>query len=280
MEQSLAPELKKTMDWNQLWKEARARTDFQWDRRKFWNQRAPEFAEHAAAGTYAEKFLKLLRPQKKWSVLDVGCGAGTLALPLASQVAEITALDISDRMLEILTQRYVTQGIGNIRTVRGGWDDDWEALGVGVHDVVIASRSFYSDDLATAIAKVNRLARRRVVFASLVKDGPYDRRQYEAIERKLERGPDYVYTVNYLHQIGIYARVQFIEEVEDKTYANLDTAVEGQMWMFGTLQGEEEARLREHLAARLIPRSGGLAFPEPKITRWAYLEWEPKQGGK
>jgi SAM-dependent methyltransferase len=278
MNSTALPDLQKTMDWNQLWKEAKSRTDFKWDRRAFWNQRAPEFAAHAAAGTYAEKFIRLLQPRPGWSILDIGCGAGTLALPLASRVAAITALDISDRMLEILTQRCQEANIRTIRTIQASWDDDWDALGIGTHDVVIASRSFYSDDLALAIAKVNRLARERVVFSALVHDGPYDRRQYTAIGRKLDRGPDYIYTLNYLHQIGIYARLQFIEEIEDKTYPNLTAALDGQRWMFGSLQPEEEARLKTHLASRLVPRENGWVFPKPKITRWAYLEWDPREG--
>lgn len=270
----------RSLDWNRLWKTAKDKAGFPKDRRAFWNRRAPELARHAAAGTYADAFLRLLRPQTNWNVLDVGCGAGTLALPLAMRVTAITALDISDRMLEIFNERCRELDIRNIRTVRAGWDDDWDAAGIETYDVVIASRSFYAEDLAAAVAKLNRIARERVVLAALVGDGPYDRRQYEAVGRTLDRGPDYIYTLNYLHQIGIYARLQFIAEKDDPVYPNLKAAVDGQRWMFQEMTPEEEERLRTHLAGRLTPRNGGWAFPKPKITRWAYIEWDPREGGE
>lgn len=268
-----------SLDWNQRWQDAKQRAKFPWDRRQFWNRRAPEFARHAASGTYAEKFLAWLEPRADWSLLDIGCGPGTLALPLAPRVSRVTALDISEVMLEILESRCREKGVANIRSVRASWDDDWQACGVGPHDVAVASRSFYPGDLAAGIAKLNATARQWVVVAAPVGDGPYDRQQYAAVGRLLDRGPDYIYILNYLHQIGIYAGLRFIEEREDLFYPDLDAALAGQLWMFqNTLNPEEERRLREHLAARLVRRDNGWVFPEPKIIRWAYLEWNPRKG--
>ncbi|NTU43683.1 MAG: class I SAM-dependent methyltransferase, partial [Nitrospirales bacterium] len=190
----------KQIDWNRLWMDARTERTKKWDGKAFWNKRAPSFAKHATESGYAKDFLAIMRPEPHWTVLDVGCAAGTLAIPLSCKVQAITAMDISDVMLEMLSERCRDQGIGNIRTLKGGWEDDWDALGVEEHDVAIASRSLIVNDLRTAITKLNNAARKRVILSSMVGDGPFDRRIYEAVGRDLNRGPDYIYVYNLLHQ--------------------------------------------------------------------------------
>ena len=263
-----------TLDWNQAWRAGRAQTKQRWDGRSFWNTRAASFAAHARESGYCKDVLALLQPAPDWTVLDVGCGAGTLAIPLAPKVKSVTALDISDGMLGILGQRCTELGINNIRPVLAGWEDDWNACQVPVHDVVLASRSLFPMDLAAAIAKLQAFAKKRVMVVSLVGDGPYDRAIFQAVGRPLYRGPDFRFVTNYLAQQAIYANVTFIREVEDKTYANLDEAVQGMRWMLDDMTSEEELRLRAHLDLRCIHRDGGLALPKPKVTHWAAIWWD------
>ncbi len=267
-------DLVRSIDWNQAWQAARARTGSRWDGRTFWNGRAPSLAEHARETDFSGQALDLLQPAPEWTVLDVGCGAGTLAVPLAARVKSVTAMDISDAMLGLLGQRCAEERVGNVRPVLAGWEDDWSAAGVGVHDVVLASRSLFAGDLAAAIDKLQDFSRRRVVIVSLVGDGPYDRQVYEAVGRPLYRGPDFVYIINYLAQAGIFANLSFITEVEDKSFANLDEAVAGTRWMVNEMTAEEESRLRAHLAGGVVGGGDGVAMPRPKVTRWAAIWWE------
>ena len=51
-----------------------------------------------------------LKADQQW--LDFGAGTGMLALPLAEQVAQVTALDTSEKMLEVLAEK----GRDNIET--------------------------------------------------------------------------------------------------------------------------------------------------------------------
>jgi SAM-dependent methyltransferase len=262
------------LDWSEAWQTGRKRTQHGWDGRDFWNARAASFAGHARETRYCDDVLALLQPSPEWTVLDVGCGAGTLAVPFASRVKSVTAMDISDKMLELLDQRCRELGITNVRSVLAGWDDDWQALGIREHDVVIASRSFFAADLRSAIHKVASAARKRVMIVSLVGDGPYDRAVFDAVRRPLYRGPDYRFITNFLAQEGIFANVSFIRETEDKTYANLDEAVQGMRWMLDNITQAEEALLRTHLNARCVRRDGALALPQPKVTPWAAIWWD------
>ena len=262
------------IDWNQAWRVGRTRTKHRWDGCAFWNTRASSFATHARESRYCDDVLALLQLSPDWTVLDIGCGAGTLAIPLASRVRSVTALDVSDKMLELLQQRCGELGLANVKPVLSGWEDDWQAAGVGPHDVVLASRSLFAADLRTAIAKLTALARKRVMIVSLVGDGPYDRAIFDAVKRPLYRGPDFRFVTNYLAQEGIFANVSFVREVEDKTYPTLDAAVQGMRWMLDGMTPAEEVLLRAHLSERCVPRAGGLALPRPKVTHWAAIWWD------
>ena len=105
-------------DWNEAWKAARARSSRRGDR-EGWNRRAPSFAKVSSGSGYVERMLELMDPDPSWTVLDVGSGAGTLAVPLARRVSSVTALDFSPRMLELLRERCAGAGLTNVRPILG-----------------------------------------------------------------------------------------------------------------------------------------------------------------
>ena len=126
----------------------------------FWNGRASEFSEYAASTGYPERFIALMDIDSESTVLDMACGGGTLAIPLSQRVKCVTAVDFSSNMLQIVNRRCSQKGITNVRTVQGRWEDDWESLGIGQHDVTIASRSLIGEDVAGLIRKLDRAARK------------------------------------------------------------------------------------------------------------------------
>jgi cyclopropane fatty-acyl-phospholipid synthase-like methyltransferase len=67
------------------------------------------------AGEY-DKRVKLtldgLGLHRDMRVLDIGSGPGTLALPMAAHVREVTALDSSEGMLSLLREHADRKGIG------------------------------------------------------------------------------------------------------------------------------------------------------------------------
>jgi len=261
------------IDWNEVWRKMHAERPAPLHDRGFWDQRAPEFTRHATAGDYILQFVQIMEPKPDWSVLDVGCGAGTLAVPLAPRVADITAMDPSTGMRTLLEERCRNQGIDNICIVEGGWQDDWVALGIGTHDVAIASRSLLVEDLRGAILKLQKHARKRVYLATLVDDGPYDRGIVEAVGRKLSLGADYIVVYNLLRQMGIYANAAFTVTRQEKSFADLEEAVDGLRWMIHAMTPAEEARLREYLARCLVRENGRWRLPQARVVRWAVLWW-------
>lgn len=263
-------------DWNILWQQAREDKSWRSKGESDWDRRAAAFAEKTGESTYAQTFLTLLRPEPDWSVLDVGSGPGTLALPLAPLVRRVTCLDFSANMLAILQARAANQQLANISTCKGSWTDDWQGLGLGRHDVVIASRSLAVTDLGAALRRLTAFARRLVAVTDKVGHGPFDPEAFAAIGRPLNSGPDYLYTVNLLHQMGFLATVDFIRLEEVKPYPSLDQALARYAWMFPDLGATETEALRHYLhSIATIRADGSITLQSRHVPTWAYISWRP-----
>jgi len=264
-------------DWNLLWQQARKDKSWHSKSESDWDSRAAAFAGRTGGSTYAQAFLTLLRPEPDWSILDVGSGPGTLALPLAHRVRRVTCLDFSANMLAILQARAATQQLANIRTCKGSWTDDWRGLGLDRHDVVIASRSLAVTDLAAALRRLTEFARRMVAVTDKVHHGPFDPDAFAAVGRPLNSGPDYLYTVNLLHQMGQLATVDFIRLEEVKSYPSLDQALTRYTWMFPDLNPTETEALRHYLRAIATVRADGTITLQCRhVPTWAYISWRPE----
>ncbi len=87
------------------------------DSRKFWNRIAKRYARQPVTNPEVyEKKLSLMRAQLRpdMRVLDFGCGTGSTSIALANDVAHITAVDISDKMIAIARDKAAEAGITNI----------------------------------------------------------------------------------------------------------------------------------------------------------------------
>ena len=262
------------LDWNQLWQEARQGKSWRGRKKNDWEKRAPSFAKRNKQSIYADRFLALIQPNPSWSVLDFGAGPGTIAIPLAKIVREVTAADFSNAMLDILNQEAAAADVNNIRTIHASWEDNWQQLGIKPHDLVIASRSLSVDDLQAALTRLNSWATKRVVISDRVGTGPFDPDIFAALGRQLEPGPDYIYTVNLLYQMGIYAQVDFIDLGQRRIYTNRDEAIDSCTWMLGKLTSNEEKKLACYVDDRLeLLPNGKVALSRHTPIRWAMISW-------
>ena len=263
----------KQPDWNVLWKAKLASRAALRRDAAYWDGRARSFAKATETG-YRDQLLALMKPEPDWTVLDMGCGSGTLAVPLAKQVACVTAVDFSSEMLDVLCRRCAKEGISNIKTIHGSWEDDWPKLGIGTYDTVIASRSLVVDDLQSAILKLDAAANKRAYIITMSGDGPYDRRLYDAIGRHHETGADYIYYYNLLYQLGICAHVSFIKEIRNRTYESPEDAYASIESMFGDLTASEKEKMAAHVRQHLISSGNSWRFSYSQLIRWAVMWWE------
>src|SRR5947199_7588895 len=91
--------------------------------RRYWNEVAgPRWVERAEIQEarnieVAQILLREAHAAAGERVLDVGCGPGATAIPLAAAVGpsgHVTGVDISEPMLGLLRQRIAERGIGNL----------------------------------------------------------------------------------------------------------------------------------------------------------------------
>jgi len=263
----------KDIDWQRLWK-SKFTSRRSWRRdAAFWNERAPSFAKSTDT-SYGEQLLELIQPESHWTVYDMGCGSGSLAIPLAQQVSSVTAVDFSAGMLAAVNQHCKEKGVSNVKTILGSWEDDWAKLGIGNYDIAIASRSMVVDDLQSSILKLDAVARKRVYIVTAVGDGPHDRRLFDAIDRSFEPGPDYIYYYNLLYHLGMRAQLSFIEEIRNRTFESPEDAAKSLKWMFGSLTSLEEEKLVAYIRKHLIQRLGKWRLSYSQTIRWAVMWWE------
>ena len=106
---------------------------------KFWNLIASKYAASPITDITAyekkiEKLKSYLSPEDR--VLDIGCGTGTQCDDLASNVKQVTGIDISTKLLAIAEQRKAERKIENVEFIHTTvFDKRFEA---GSFDVVTA----------------------------------------------------------------------------------------------------------------------------------------------
>jgi SAM-dependent methyltransferase len=270
----------RTIDWNEAWKRQNPADSDEEKDRIYWDTRARSFATVNADDPYVKRFLALMDPRPEWRVLDVGCASGTLAVPLAGRVRQVTGLDISPVMLACLRSTCEQRGIGNIRSVQASWSDDWQALGVEPHDVAIASRSLMVTDPRRAIEKLNAFASRRVLVTTPVGEGPLDPVMFRAIGRRPRCGADYIYLYNLLYQMGLQAELNFIDYPVDRTYRDGEEACAALKRKIGELLPQEEKALRDYIRGAFVCCDGRFRRRVPLCTRWALMSWVPPGQGE
>lgn len=262
------------IDWGVLWRQEQEESDWQPREAAVWDGRAATFAGVSQHSGFARQCLELLAPQSEWTVLDVGSGPGTLAIPLAARVRRVTCVDFSPAMLALAEKRARQEGLGNLATVRASWTDDWQALGIVPHDVVIAARSLSVRDIVPALRRLHAYGLHRRVVVDRVGPGPFDPAAFAAVGRPMRRGPDYIYTLNALYQLGFYARLDYVYGERDRCYKDLEAACAGYSWMLPDLDEGERERLRHYVLSIANEEADGTLVlrPEHRPT-WAFISW-------
>ncbi len=233
-----------------------------------WDERAGDYGKQGAPSRYVEDFIGLLDLTDARTLLDVGCGPGTLALPLASRLERIVAVDYSAGMLAALRKNADAQGIGNVDTLLRSWADDWSD--VPVCDVAIASRSVTATDLRDALGKLSSHARLRACLTCLVGGSFVDPDILALAGVPGRRIPDHGIVVGALRQLGFDPRVEYIETPgRFAGTADFDEFAQRLRWHTGDLDDAALARLRNWYEADPVrARAGG------RPMQWAFMSWE------
>ena len=266
------------LDWPELRRQAQAKKGWRNKGPQEWDAKASSFANRNKSSAYIDLFLAQLPLDSTLTVLDIGSGPGTLALPLARRYASVTAIDFSRKMLDVLRSLAQEEGVGNITTVHCAWEDDWQEKGLAPHDIAIASRAMAVEDLEAALTKINAYAKKYVFLSDRVGPTPFDVEAFAAIGRPFNGGPDYIYTLNMLYSLGIHANVSILTLERELTFPSMEEAFRSYAWMFNEMSDAEVSALTSYLASRIIKSDEhSLTLLRPEPPRWAVIWWRKEE---
>jgi len=142
-------------------------------RRVFWEHKAGEYTSpfEERMLSWTEKVIGIVEKRgvivDGMRLLDIGCGTGGFALPLALLGASVTGLDFSGNMLKRLTAEAERLGIEDVKTVRGSWKRiDLPGAGLeGAFDIVISALST-AVETARDVLKMERCSTRWCVYVA------------------------------------------------------------------------------------------------------------------
>lgn len=233
----------------------------------YWDRRSKMYENMAKTSSYAEKLILKMRLSEEDSVLDIGCGTGILAVPLAEKVRSVTALDMSEGMLNILRNKIVSKGIDNIDIISSSWEDATPLK----HDIVLASRCLSWKDIEQSLLKMNDTARHSVFV--ILRTADYN--DYKATVSRLQnkdyiRPPEYEEVVKILSKLGINAKVHFFDSFSEETYSNSEETIRH------ITQGEKLTEIMRYQLSNFVESnfeySNGKYHRKRSIS-WAMIKW-------
>jgi iron complex transport system ATP-binding protein len=245
-----------------------------------WDAMAEDFERQFSRSDYRDKLMEKLELEPGSTVLDVGCGPGTLSLLLAARAQSVTALDISAGMLAVGERKAQENGVENIHFVRMDWNEAVIGRDVSPHDVVVCSRSLCGRNPRCSLLRLHEAARRRV-YLTLKTLGDGSQRFYEDLYRRLgmEYIPreDYMTYYNVLYDLGIRACVDFITYTDSFCYERADDAFRVlNSHIFAQTERQREL-LMSYVSENMAANGRFLLDIE---SRWALLSWEKAEEGE
>jgi 2-polyprenyl-3-methyl-5-hydroxy-6-metoxy-1,4-benzoquinol methylase len=211
----------KDIDWNRMWNEALKKMPKK-DEKNRWDKIAPKFNEWMKTDPYPMNLAAKIHKEPDYTVLDLGCGNGSVTLEVAKHVKHVTAVDMSKEMLSLVEKNAKEKGLSNINYVQSRIEDI-DPENIGQYDVVISSRSIGGIyDLKKELKKIDNLARKYVYMTHWsATSRQFEKDLCKVLDIKYHQHPDYMYVFNMLYQIGIYANVEPIDCKSRHVYTNL-----------------------------------------------------------
>lgn len=250
---------------------------------EFWDSRADFFNDKVFSGDkIGSPIVKLLQSKnmldKDMHVLDIGCGPGKHTLPLAKVVKSITALDISENMLDKLKENMRKTNITNIEPINLDWKDvdvkerNWN----DTYDLVFASMTpavFNYDTLK----KMLIASKKHCFLSSFVKrrDLLGDEIQKYIIEKHqvpAKKADKIYYVFNILWQLGYTPEVRYFKRKweDEMTFDEAYTIYRDNMASLTALTDQDKGKIKEILKQRVVD---GRITEKTEVTQ-GILTWE------
>ena len=127
-----------------------------------WDGMAKPYKNYSERSPYYDEFIRRSGLEPGDTVFDMGCGSGTLCVPLAEDGYTVFGADFSEKMLDSVRTVIDERGLEGLTLRRLAFLDDWEEEDIPVCDLVFASRCMDNLDPAVVLPKLTAHAKKRV----------------------------------------------------------------------------------------------------------------------
>ena len=264
------------IDWINLWQKKVSKKR---KKPKNWDKEASKFSKRSKQDEYQENLLSKMRISKEDSVLDLGCGEGSITIPLANVVKKVTAVDSSEKMLEILESKCEKEKITNIEIIKENLEDI-TLDHIGKHDIVLLSRSINGIyKIKETLTNINNIAN-KYVYITLF--GPsswkFEKGFYESIHKKLDEPrldfAPYSYLFNILVNMQICPNVENIEIKTSRSYDSIEDAMNNGRLDLDSFTKQEKDKLHDYLKKNLIKNKKGKLEHSDDKSDWILIWWK------
>ena len=220
--------------------------------------------------------LSMIEPE--CSALDVGGGAGRMALPMALKCEHVNVVEPSDSMITQLRESAMESGIENVLVTQASWED----AEVEAADVVLCAHVVYGvADIEPFVRKLEAHANSLVVLLAFI-ESPMNRisRFWKPVhgEERIDM-PALPELVNALWEMGIYPDVQMLAPVMPDKFEDREVALtQLRNRLYVPSGSAEEGRLRAAMDELLEDVDGGVMVKGIAPVRQGYLSWMPERG--
>jgi len=256
------------IDFSRLYQEQTNLTSFKPKSQEDWDNKAQTMNKKIHNSIYDKQFIEKLHLDGVKSLLDVGCGVGNLSLKLASNLNEVYAMDYSKVMLEKLEENKNKKNLNNISIIEKSWTDSWND--VPNADLVIASRSLVTQDAKESLLKLNQKANKKIALSYKVGSSFLSEEILDVMKRDIIKRPDYIYIVNILYQLGINAKVDFIQS-ENANIDSFEQLLNLLKWSIGDLKPQEVQLLAKFYLNTMSKKEN-----KQEYIKWALISWDKK----
>lgn len=273
-------------DWNAIWKrrqELHESSKVAGDSSHNWDKKEnAERYDKNAKSQYDDRVrltLAALDITPESRVLDIGAGPGTLALPLAPRVREVTAVEPGAGMVAIMREHAAKEGITNIACVQKLWEDVDIARDLKApYDCVVASLSLTMHDIREALAKMDAASSGSVHLFWFADMALWERMaadlQVLLFKRPYYPGPKADCLFGVLYQMGIYPDVTMLPMAKEYRFSSRDDMLAFFRKRFGAKTPEQEKIVDGYISPK-IRRQGDEVVISGDSTL-AHITWKKK----
>ncbi len=230
---------------------------------EIWDKRARHFDRKVDGGegsARVDAIMDFLEAEKVFSpgmsVIDIGCGQGTITLQLAMRAARVFALDPSKKMLQLLAGKVEEMGLPHVHAILERWQEvDLEEYGWrDKFDLAFASMSPGIND-AESLRKMMASSKKYCYLSTFAgrRDRPRDELWELITGKPFEPGDlDIIYPLNLLYTWGYRPSLRFYRHYRSDWFP-LEEAVENLLQYLHLATSEEEkARkvVQDYVSAR------------------------------